>query len=112
MGLLTTFASGLSVGTRYGISPVEITHESLYSKTSHSVELGAAKKRVEGQVKSVIASEVASFESWFDLGTSGRFFFEDHRGNQYFARFSEQPDMEGKEAGFYSVPVLRIAQVH
>lgn len=111
MGLLTTFASGLSIGTRHRLSPTQITQESLYGKTAHSVSLGVALLRIDGQVRSVIASEVDDFESWFDVTPSGRFFFEDHRGGQYFARFEDQPELEGKAAGFYAVSSLRIAQV-
>src|SRR5574343_988819 len=46
MGLLTTFASGLSIGTRHRLSPAQITQESLYGKTAHSVSLGTALLRI------------------------------------------------------------------
>lgn len=111
MGVLTTFASGLSVGTRSGLASVDMTEESIYSRTPHSLVLGSALVKLDGKVNSVAPSEVDDFESWFEVTIAGRFFFEDHRGVQYFGRFTEQPELEGKPAGFYAVPSLRIAQV-
>lgn len=111
IGLLYSFASGLSSGTEIGLEVPCVINESIFAKTAHTVNLGTSKIRINAQIKSISAAERSTFENWFENGAIDPFFFVDQNGDGYFARFVDQPRIVERDAGVsYSSPVIQ--QVH
>lgn len=108
IGLLYSFASGLSSGTEIGLEVPRVINESMFSKTAHTVNLGTSKIRINAQIKSISVAERATFEDWFEVGAIYPFYFVDQNGDGYFARFYEQPRIVERDAGIsYASPIIQ-----
>lgn len=95
MGVLRTFTASMAASSIYRLEDLTITQQSLYSKTPVFVNLGTSKYYLSGKTVPIGSSERSYFEDWFSVWSGCKpFYFEDHRGNGYFAMFISKPEFE------------------
>lgn len=109
MGVIRTFTFGVMDGATYRLDDVTVTLQSLYAKTPHFISLGDSKYYLKGKV-ALDNDERTYFDEWFSSWAGYKpFYFEDHKGNAYFAYFVSKPEFT--EGLGYSEATIEIQQV-